>query len=1188
MSSFFGSSGSNTNGSSGGNNGTGSNSSAASGGGGWGSFLKQGLSTIESKLDMVLDINVPIPGGGTGTLTSFSPHANILPSTLTGSGSPSSTSTTNTPPKHQPPPQLPAALNRTANEEQEGSKKDASSRLSSQSTSARSRNSAHISKTAGTASSADNSVPEDVTVDPITGMITTIPGIKRISTPPVGNSQPSSQGSTQISAAAAAAAANRERLEQRMRGIFKKTTESPPTTPSRTPDPASPNPSAVVSNTSSTRPSLQDDGKRSSSVSVDKVKDKFTPEDKYTPKEKEVAKDEDIPKEKEVAKDKDLAKDMGTDNVKDMDKGENKESIVGNVDATTTDKRASTPTLTEEIATKQSEAVTLSTNNDGSTSESNTANTTTEEKQDEKTPVTSSPNVSSTETETNQMDTVNEPTKDLNVNGEARPSSVGDVTSSPQRPSTESTTATEDTVGTGDVADDKKEDESSTLAGQLPKEVTGTGEETPKIDIASNASVVAEDGPERKQEKKKEEEASINEKEVTKGAPQIPADVQQLKRVVEQREEQLFKVMQEHSQLLEKFRDLEDAKAAQETLQNAKVTGLEKIVEGQKKELELARVSNLTSQPKSIQKTLEEQRALLEEKDEQIRGLLAEGEVLSKKELKSLTIIKTLRAKGIETEKTQQDVQRKLDRALADHSEAQQKFARLADENKQLNDNNKSLNDSIQRQNKQTSKMEAELAQLREDKANLQMGLDRSWQELAEARKASTELSNQTHAAALDREVKLNKELQEQMDELVSKHTAIETNLRQEIQELRVSLSNREELAGEKEDQLLTEIRTLQARLEQNDNESFELQETLDEARRPLLLQIQLLQNQQGLAQRNWEKIEKGLARRVTEAEEDAASAQERERAARERLEEVKSQTSGLEARIEALRLADTQLRSEVSAAKRLCAEKEEAARQAQADLSRERVNRERAVEEAKEDVERKWRQQQQAEVDKLKQQIQVLQQQRVTTNEPTLQPVPASARKTSVSPAITSPLLANASSMASVHPSQRASLESGHSLNNVLDALPSPSLDGILPSLSRTSSTHTVNTVSGLSSLASNVGASPAVAIERLNSMVRQLEGQVTFLTEQTRSINRNKDELSDELVRVTMELEELRIVAVKVPSLEQELYQLQERHKAALEMLGERTEEVHELRADIVDVKEAYRDQINELLSQIENSKR
>jgi len=64
------------------------------------------------------------------------------------------------------------------------------------------------------------------------------------------------------------------------------------------------------------------------------------------------------------------------------------------------------------------------------------------------------------------------------------------------------------------------------------------------------------------------------------------------------------------------------------------------------------------------------------------------GEVLSKKEFKSLTIIKTLRAKAIETEKTQQDLQRKLDKTLADNSEVQSKLVKVTDDNKQLNGKN--------------------------------------------------------------------------------------------------------------------------------------------------------------------------------------------------------------------------------------------------------------------------------------------------------------------------------------------------------------------------------------------------------------------------------------------------------------------------------------------------------------------
>lgn len=59
--------------------------------------------------------------------------------------------------------------------------------------------------------------------------------------------------------------------------------------------------------------------------------------------------------------------------------------------------------------------------------------------------------------------------------------------------------------------------------------------------------------------------------------------------------------------------------------------------------------------------------------------------MLSKKEFKHLTTIKTLRMKSIEGEKLQMDTQKKLDRVVADHTDAQAKVAKLMDENKQLN-----------------------------------------------------------------------------------------------------------------------------------------------------------------------------------------------------------------------------------------------------------------------------------------------------------------------------------------------------------------------------------------------------------------------------------------------------------------------------------------------------------------------
>lgn len=53
---------------------------------------------------------------------------------------------------------------------------------------------------------------------------------------------------------------------------------------------------------------------------------------------------------------------------------------------------------------------------------------------------------------------------------------------------------------------------------------------------------------------------------------------------------------------------------------------------------------------------------------------------------------------------------------------------------------------------------------------------------------------------------------------------------------------------------------------------------------------------------------------------------------------------------------------------------------------------------------------------------------------------------------------------------------------------------------------------------------------------------------------------------------------------ALESENADINRRYQASLELLGERTEQVEELRADIADVKDMYRTQIVEMVQKID----
>lgn len=75
---------------------------------------------------------------------------------------------------------------------------------------------------------------------------------------------------------------------------------------------------------------------------------------------------------------------------------------------------------------------------------------------------------------------------------------------------------------------------------------------------------------------------------------------------------------------------------------------------------------------------------------------------------------------------------------------------------------------------------------------------------------------------------------------------------------------------------------------------------------------------------------------------------------------------------------------------------------------------------------------------------------------------------------------------------------------------------------------------------LQTNGGANPGHVIDRLHGMVKQLEGQVGSMQSQLQMALRTRDELADELVKVTGENETLKQSLAKVEQLEKELADL------------------------------------------------
>ena len=108
-----------------------------------------------------------------------------------------------------------------------------------------------------------------------------------------------------------------------------------------------------------------------------------------------------------------------------------------------------------------------------------------------------------------------------------------------------------------------------------------------------------------------------------------------------------------------------------------------------------------------------------------------------------------------------------------------------------------------------------------------------------------------------------------------------------------------------------------------------------------------------------------------------------------------------------------------------------------------------------------------------------------------------------------------------------------------------------------------------------STVAAGPSVQlVERMSAAIRRLESEKVAAREELARISRQRDEARAELVALMREVEAGRAAAQRLAAVEAEMAEIRERYETTLELLGEKSELVEELKADVEDVKAMYRD--------------
>jgi len=94
------------------------------------------------------------------------------------------------------------------------------------------------------------------------------------------------------------------------------------------------------------------------------------------------------------------------------------------------------------------------------------------------------------------------------------------------------------------------------------------------------------------------------------------------------------------------------------------------------------------------------------------------------------------------------------------------------------------------------------------------------------------------------------------------------------------------------------------------------------------------------------------------------------------------------------------------------------------------------------------------------------------------------------------------------------------------------------------------------------------------MSAAIRRLESEKVAAREELARISRQRDEARAEIVALMRETESNRAALQRVATLEAEVAEVNARYETTLELLGEKSELVEELKADVEDVKAMYRD--------------
>ncbi|KAI0489583.1 hypothetical protein F4859DRAFT_157687 [Xylaria cf. heliscus] len=578
------------------------------------------------------------------------------------------------------------------------------------------------------------------------------------------------------------------------------------------------------------------------------------------------------------------------------------------------------------------------------------------------------------------------------------------------------------------------------------------------------------------------------------------------------------------------------------------------------------------------------------EKDDQIAQLMLEGQKLAATEQKHRSIIKKLRAQLVANEKelNEQKVWRqKAEKELAD-------LRRRIDESNDLEKATEETRELLSQSKREIDRLRVENEEKDRSIADLKSQL------LEESEKAKS-LASKTDDYQREAGQKRVKELEDAVATLeVEKGLAVD-RAKLQITEAREKAERASERARAIELELKGEVQVLESKLEALRARAEEASSgAVGDAQVKLLRQIETLQTQYSVASENWQGMEASLEARAANLEKERDEALRREsemrKKAREAASRAKHQEEELEEMQRQLPTVQRDLKSyesELDTLKKRAEQAEAALTDTKAELAKHQASLRNDKGERTDDR-RNWLDDVPVAAfrDRGRPESPLLTAPQRTfsgdnflglqnysnrfrkTSAPSSngEPSPSDrqslARRPSVQPPARSPLFP---SLPGLPVATTPSIASGF---DFIASTPTQATDrdDVLESLERSASPQ--NVLQDMVSV-STMTAGPSVQIvERMSAAIRRLESEKIAAKEDLARISGQRDEARAEIVALIQELETSKTATKKVADLEHDVAEINERYQTTLEMLGEKSELVEELRADVQDVKAMYRD--------------